>query len=794
MKRSNALFSLVALAALVVLLTLSVPGAALGSTGQKGTPTPHPTKGAPPTATAQAPAPTSAATTGGIEVTSTLEMDLLAGPGRTAALLAPNGERFVHFGEQVCIYRVDGSQEACYTTPEDMRINTESVRWSPDSTRLAFMDNDLFRFFADTDIWTLDVNSGRFANLTDDGIVGGVILKQVDANLDYGPVWSPDGQDILFLRIVQTQGDTSPVTLYSIPADGGSAAARYVLSEYGRFRILGIALAPDGDTVAYFHDWRDSEDAMWAGFWTFSLSNPNPQRLMMIDYFSLPNEMAFSPDSANLLVTLRTGMAAADATAGPEAYPAWVVPVNGDAPMAIDAAHRVRAAAWREGSTELAYIALELDNPDASGLYIASGPGQLGQQALPGEWIGPMNQGDRMAWGANGVTLLAGRGGRPLVVVSTNVTSASAVLSATPTAMPVEILTVRSTLNLDLTAGPGGTAAILAPNGERFAHLAEQVCIYTIDGAQQACYDFPGEGRVNVESASWSPDSTRLVFMDGDLFRNLRDTDIWTLDADSGQFTNLTDDGASGGVILNEVDANLDYAPVWSPDGTQIAFLRSVQKGRDTGPVAITTIPADGGEAVARYEVEGSGTFRVMPIAWGPDGDTMAYVHYWRGQEDDALAGVWALKLSDPQPERIAILDKPLMPGPLSFSPDGANVLLTLASGEFSADSPEDFPAWVFGVHAPSTFAVDAAHIIRAAAWRQGESGSALAYIVFEPLNPEASGLYFSGAPGEPGELILNGEFFAPSSEGNRLTWAANGAILLARREGWSLVVVNVGE
>lgn len=421
MRRTSASVSAAIAAALVLILMLSAPGAALGWPGQKGvtlTPIPAQTKGAPPTpitAPTQTPAPPS----GAIEVVSTLDVDLLAGPARTAAILAPNGERFAHLaGEEVCFYRINGTQDACYTPPEPVRLNAESVRWSPDSTRLLFMDNDLFRFFADTDIWTLDAATGQFTNLTDDGVTGGVLLKPVDADLDFSPVWSADGTQVAFLRMVQIQGDTGPVTIYTVPASGGEAVTRQVLTEFGRFRILNIAWAADGDTIAYFHDWRGGEDRMWSGIWLLKLSDPNPQRILTIDYASLPSEMAFSPDGSHLLVTLRTGKYESVA---PEDFPAWVVPLNGGAPLAIDSGRIVRAAAWREGDNgpAIAYIVGEPANPDVSGLYFASGPGQPGNLALPGEFIGPATFGERLAWGANGVTLVAGRGGSPVTVVST---------------------------------------------------------------------------------------------------------------------------------------------------------------------------------------------------------------------------------------------------------------------------------------------------------------------------------------------------------------------------------------
>lgn len=59
-----------------------------------------------------------------------------------------------------------------------------------------------------------------------------------------------------------------------------------------------------------------------------------------------------------------------------------------------------------------------------------------------------------------------------------------------------------------------------------------------------------------------------------------------------------------------------DNAPVWSPDGTKLAFLRKKGKHQQ-----IWTMAADGGEAEAMTDAE----FGVSAFAWSPDGSRLLY-------------------------------------------------------------------------------------------------------------------------------------------------------------------------
>lgn len=81
------------------------------------------------------------------------KLDLIAGPGGSAAFLAPDGSRFAYLkANGLCLYSLAGEQGDCVALDRDVHIDAETVQWSPDSTKLTFSENFLITF-RDSDIW-----------------------------------------------------------------------------------------------------------------------------------------------------------------------------------------------------------------------------------------------------------------------------------------------------------------------------------------------------------------------------------------------------------------------------------------------------------------------------------------------------------------------------------------------------------------------------------------------------------------------------------------------------------------
>ena len=153
---------------------------------------------------------------------------------------------------------------------------------------------------------------------------------------------------------------------------------------------------------------------------------------------------------------------------------------------------------------------------------------------------------------------------------------------------------------------------------QQLTHFAKGVFDYewSPDGKRLAiCSDVDAEGG---EAAS-GPDGVPQVTVVGRV-RYRYDTLGWrgdshfhlfVLDLDSGQARQITD---------GDWD---DTGPVWSPDGSQIAFISGRRDDRDFLALSeVYTVPTVGGEA----RLVSEGLFSVGALTWSPDGRRLAVV------------------------------------------------------------------------------------------------------------------------------------------------------------------------
>ncbi len=105
---------------------------------------------------------------------------------------------------------------------------------------------------------------------------------------------------------------------------------------------------------------------------------------------------------------------------------------------------------------------------------------------------------------------------------------------------------------------------------------------------------------------SWSPDGKKLAFGAGKL-TSTNSGDIWTINIEDNKITKLT----------SNPEYN-DREPIWSPNGSEIAFIST---GRDEVPGSIWTIPSHGGTA----KQLNANIKNVWAPAWSPDGSKIAY-------------------------------------------------------------------------------------------------------------------------------------------------------------------------
>jgi Tol biopolymer transport system component len=184
---------------------------------------------------------------------------------------------------------------------------------------------------------------------------------------------------------------------------------------------------------------------------------------------------------------------------------------------------------------------------------------------------------------------------------------------------------------------------------------------------------------VNDSWASWSPDGTKILFSStrydpsigqctpGDPHEFGCPTDIYVMGADGWNVTRLTDDPLP------------EFMPVWSPDGSRIAFVREA----DPVPAAFTgiyTMNPDGSDVKRVSSSDGGSDF--WP-SWSPDGSRIAFAAI---RKEDW--GIWVVNADGSN-------EQPILGGAIGYvknpvwSPDGSLIAFV---GNPSIDdySPDD--------------------------------------------------------------------------------------------------------
>jgi Tol biopolymer transport system component len=183
-----------------------------------------------------------------------------------------------------------------------------------------------------------------------------------------------------------------------------------------------------------------------------------------------------------------------------------------------------------------------------------------------------------------------------------------------------------------------------------------------------ACLDLTGQRQLTDPAAGragwpvWSPDGTRIAFNanydDPDPDDDGDIWDIYTMDADGGDLIRLTE------------SVGLDGDPGYSPDGTLITF-----DSDKPGMKGVNVMSA----------VDGSGLRLVAPLPddaradyaprFSPDGTRIVFTR----EVDDRQAALWVVNLDGSGLQRIT--PAPLYPTKPAWSPDGTLIV-------FNAESP----------------------------------------------------------------------------------------------------------
>jgi Tol biopolymer transport system component len=152
------------------------------------------------------------------------------------------------------------------------------------------------------------------------------------------------------------------------------------------------------------------------------------------------------------------------------------------------------------------------------------------------------------------------------------------------------------------------------------------------------------------ESPVWSPDGTKVAFMTNrDCCHN---TDIYTMNADGTSQTNVT------------FSPDSEDSPAWSPDGTKLVFVSLL--GGAGANLDVYSINADGS---GRTNLTNTPAVSELSPAWSPDGTKIAF-----NRPTNALGEIFTMNADGTNPVNLTNSPNADDSAP-AWSPDGAKLL-----------------------------------------------------------------------------------------------------------------------
>jgi Tol biopolymer transport system component len=170
----------------------------------------------------------------------------------------------------------------------------------------------------------------------------------------------------------------------------------------------------------------------------------------------------------------------------------------------------------------------------------------------------------------------------------------------------------------DFSISPDGTTlAFIAPQYEAFSDgfYGYYLCLVATDGSRATC-DF-SRGDDHNESPTWSPNGLSLAYVSGDISFNGATLNIYT-----------TEDGGVGRRRLTNASQYQAYRdPVWSPDGTMLAFQVGQRQDKSTHELFIVSVLGGGEILLVSRE-----NFGPLEVQWSPDNQRLLAQDYRSGE------------------------------------------------------------------------------------------------------------------------------------------------------------------
>jgi Tol biopolymer transport system component/DNA-binding winged helix-turn-helix (wHTH) protein len=432
-----------------------------------------------------------------------------------------------------------------------------------------------------------------------------------DAGLQFGATWSPDGRFIAYSADKGGKFD-----IWVEPVSGGEA----VQVTHGPGHNWQPDWSPDGKQIAF------RSERGGGGLYAVPALGGNETRIASFGYFP-----RWSPDGSQLL--FRTSLGLANLTGhSMVATRLYVVSPDGSPPREVLAGFNARhnfaakSAAWHPDGRRITVWfgrLMEPASPDFWTVPVAGGSGVESEPA--GEARGQLEKlaRGRTAW-ATWDTGFSWEPSGTAIYFERTFGGARNLWK-----MTIDRETLRATAIERLTTGPGpDTDLALSPDGKKLAFTSRvqhtRIWLFPFD-ATNGRITGAGEAVTPPGLGAWlqnlSRDGQKMAFIVVGGGRQ----ELWEKSLVDGREATL----AAGNYFIMH--------PVWSPDGSRLAYLRDMVNSRKSQLFVWSA------ESRTEEALTASSTARCPPFDWSPDGKSLLVTQ----ERDDApwVPGIWLLPL-----------------------------------------------------------------------------------------------------------------------------------------------------
>lgn len=541
---------------------------------------------------------------------------------------SPNGKHIAYqlqhdFTRGLFRINTDGSNQINLTN----NVPGQSPTWSPDGTQIAYLVNELSGY----SLHVMNADGSQDKRLLERS--GGPI----------GLAWSPDGSKILIWSYDPTF-NVNDKKLFVIHLDGSNFTqlASGDAVGYGyRWSSDGsqLAFATEGSSAIWLmkadgSDFRQIITRPQLGDWAWSPDGQKIALIYNISFVGTPHgEIAVvNADGSEFIKLVDIVVSRPNLVWSPDSsriayvHDADIYVMNADGSQQTNLTNTEShewLPAWSPDGSQLSFLS---DRDEVVEIYRVQANG-----AYPTRLTVNTGEEQNMAWSYDGGQILFESVEQPYMALYSISTD-----GGTPTKFSAHLDVLMFAWSHD-----GRKMAILHNDLDK-----RDLYVVNADGTELRRIS----STASVDTIAWSPSRQQIAV-------SVSNQGVYVVDADATQLTEAS----------RIITQSLGYGPIWSPNGSQLAFLAD----------GIYVIDADGSN-LTKFTDQG-----IYPPTWSPDGRQLAF--FGSTEDGDAIE----IQLLDVVSGIMTTLtnDVAECPGSLAWSPDGSKI--AYSSGKLpSSDSP----------------------------------------------------------------------------------------------------------